>query len=178
MKTDKIIDLILIAIVALTGYKLMKVFGIIEDTQGAKDEADFNSSSKFLPYRILFDSITLNELLEDLKPSQQVVILTQFSVKDYSPLITQLLGAKKLVNDDETAVYSAFKSIGSLEELAYFVKQWKEYIEDNPVEIRAYYLEYPDDIMNMGNYLSSFLNKRDFTNLKTTLAPLKHYYYE
>ena len=131
MKTDKIIDIVILLVVLFAGYKAAKIFGLIEDTEGARAEAGFSGNSNFLPYKIIYSTVSLQQLIEGLKPSKQVVLLTQFAVKNYEGLITQLLGAKKLINDDETAVYSVFRSIGSLEELAYFVEQWEKYIDEN-----------------------------------------------
>lgn len=155
--------------------KTLQGIGLTTSAEAEKAESNFSITSPDLAVRTLFkpDSGEFN-ISGATKAKLDAVTYPKQAAGTYDAAINKILGAKKLVNDQEGKIYEAFSVIGSLEELKVFVWLFRQYVEENPIEIITYYLESPDEIKILGTYLLSFMNANDLLKLTNQLKKLKH----
>jgi len=171
--TRILINLGIAAVLIFAVYKILRQTGLINSAEDEKNESDFNASASFLPFKILF------------KYKQNTGISTaDFNAwaankighpVDYDGLITQILGAKRLVNDAESDIFAAFKQLENLQDLQLLSEKWTDYVNDNQTSVRLWYFEDPKQIQTIGQYLATFLDPADYTTLKGILGKLKNY---
>jgi hypothetical protein len=175
MNSNLIGNILTALVLYLLGNKLLEGLGIKDTKEEKEAEKKFSAASGFKPFEILFTPDFIFDVFKNLPQDKKDQLWNEFSPKDYQyySYCTQILGSKNLLNDDENAVYSVFKAIKSLEELAWFTWKWKEYVQNNPTEMALYYGEFGSEIDVLGMFLNSFLNASELYELETILKPLK-----
>ena len=178
MNSNLIGNLLTALVIYLLGKKILVSVGLVKSDSEEKAEASFSVTGGFKPFEVLFDPEFIFEVFQNYTQPQKDILWNAFTPKEstYQSYCTQILGAKNFLNDDENAVFSVFKAIGSLEELSWFVWQWKLYVQNNPTEMSLYYGEIGSEISNLGIFLDSFLDSSDKAELREILKPLKSYF--
>lgn len=175
MKKEIISTLIAALIIYLLAYKFLEKVGLIKSKEEKETEKDFSASGKFEPFEVLFTPNFIFEYYEQLDQNKKNTIWNTFNPQQakYEQWAQNILGAKNVLNDDEEEVFSVFRSIATLEELAWFSWKFLEYCNNNPTELAVYYMEFGANLSSLGMYLDSFLDSDDKLELKNIMKQYK-----
>lgn len=172
-------DLITAIITGLIFYLIAENFlvkmGLVKSKEEKETEKDFSASGKFQPFEILFEPDFIFELFDNVSEANRNKIWNTFNPQQgkYDQWAQNILGAKNLIDDDENEIYSVFRSITSLEELAWFSWKFVEYCDNNPTELALYYAEFGANLSSLGMFLDSFLDSEDKVELKNIMKQYK-----